>query len=182
MPFTRKLVRDAMKAALANPADGFNARIAAIADEYGIEPFTIDFGAGSLSFLETYADQPGRLSSRLIAGVSLFLYTSLSEQDSAKEKAKRAVFEGSVTAHLDFDVCFREGIGITEELTENYADAIEHAVTDVLLDAAAPNTEALFSGPVYFSGGFACAREPAVQTADGFRQLLPFTFLYEVHA
>lgn len=181
MPATRKLVRDAMRTALSYPTYGFNSRIAAVASTYGIDPFSIDWSPDSTNFTESYVAGQSERDSKL-SGIHVAIYTSLSSQSSGGDRPKGSVFHGEIQAHLDFTLQFREGIELTEDLTEGYADAVEDAVIAVLLDPRAPNAT-LFcgGGPITYSGDFACAREPILSLDDGYSQRLPFTFIYEVH-
>lgn len=169
-----------MRTALADPTNGFNVKLAAIAASYGIAAFSIDWSAtGSDSFLQSYVAGADRDLSRL-SGISVALYTSASQQAPNPQRGKGYTFDGTVIAHLDFFVQFNDGVEPTEDQTENIADAIEDAILQVL---CAPNSalmRAYFSGPVHYTGGFSCARGPIAQTEDGFEQLLPFTFQYEV--
>jgi hypothetical protein len=182
MPQTRKLVRDAIKSALADTDDGFNATLAAIAATYGIDPFTIDWSDGSGNFIEANLDETGARASRLVTGVTVSLYTSESRNKSLGEnRSKTAAFEGTILAHLDIRLDFRDGEDVNDDLTEDVADAVEDAIIQILVDPQGP-FRGSFEGPVYFSGDFACLRPPIEQLAEGYAQLLPFQLLYEVHA
>jgi hypothetical protein len=167
-----------MRSALADPVHGFNAKLAAIAADYGIDAFIIDWAAsGSENFLQSFVEGASRDTSRL-TGISVALYTSQSQQNRDQIVSKGLVFSGTIQAHLDFDLKFDGGADVTDDLTEAYADAVEDAVIAVLVDRASP---VAVQQPIYFRGDFSSIRGPIDQTAAGYSQLLPFTFLYEVH-
>jgi hypothetical protein len=186
MPQTRKLVRTAMRTALADADEGFNARLAEVAPTYGIDPFLIDWTLPSDSFIQSHVDRAGREVSKLVTGVTVAIYTSLSAQSREEVSKMGGGFVMQITAHLDFEVNFKgadgEGVEATEDVTEEIADAIEDAVLLVLCDRNTSTGAALWEHPYFFKGDFACARGPIVQEEDGYSQRLPFTFIYEVNA
>lgn len=168
-----------MRSVLSDVDDGFNARLAAIAGDYGITPFTIDWGPDSSSFQEAQIDSTGLLASRL-SGISFNLYTSESAGLPPGVRPKGGAFAGTVRAHLDVTLMFSDG-DLSDDLIEDNADAVEDVVIQLFVDENSPFMTLFFSGPVYFAGEFACARSPIEQTEKGFSQLLPFQFIYEVH-
>lgn len=182
MAQTRKLVRETMRTALADAVAGFNAKLAAIAVDYDITPFTLNWAPSeSPNFLQSFADQEAESRSRLLRDIHAVLYTSGSTQTASGRRSKSATFEGIIRAHLDFTVQFHDGEDITADMTEDYADAIEDVILQIFLDPHAAYAPALREGPLYYGGDFACQRGPIQQTEDGYSQRLPFTFLYEVH-
>lgn len=169
-----------MRSALADATHGFNAKLAAVAATYGITAFSINWAAsGSGTMLQSYVDAAGREQSRL-KGISAALYTSASQQAGGVDRAKGYAFDGQVVGHLDVFLEFDDGEEVTADLTEDYADAVEDAVIQVLVDPNSTMVRTYFAGAVMFPGNFACLRGPIEQQESGYQQLLPFTFQYEV--
>ena len=178
----RQYVRNAMRQSLVDPVNGFNPCIKFLAPFYNVEPFQIDWDEGSETFLESFVEQGPEDSTRLLRTVRCSLYTSLAQQSRDDASAtKSTTFWGEITAHFDVMIEFQEGIELVESVTEAPADMIEEAVLAIVVDPKAPNHRLFRSGPIYFSGDYACPREPILQSAAGYSQRLPFTFIYEVH-
>lgn len=173
----RQLVRVAVKTALAHATLGFNAKFAALAASYSVDPVAIDFTAGSENFIETYLNPADIDLARFPRNpVGLALYTSLAQQVSGTENAKFRPFDGDAVAHLDFYIVRDGGVDLWEENTENLADAIEDAVLQCIHDPALT----YFRGPVYYAGDLQSIRESAIQTEDGYAQRVPFIFQFGV--
>lgn len=188
MPQTRKLVRDAMRTALADEDDGFNARLAAIATDYGITPFEIDWDPDtSENFIESNLNAAAKELSHL-QKINVAIYTSLSTQSRDEVSKMGGGFVVQLTAHLDFTLRFNPdfdstgGVEAFERLTERIADAVDDAVITVLCDRRTSTGAPFWESPFHFKGDFACARDGVEQEEDGYSQRLPFTFIYEVEA
>lgn len=179
----RKLVRAAMREALSDPVNGFNAVIAEFAEFYEVEPFVIDWDIGSENFLQSYVEHSENDQTRLIRDIRVALYTSLAQQSSGDAEAtKDTTFWGEITGHFDVMVEYSAGVELTEYVTEEIADLIEEAVLAIIVDPRAANAHLFRSGPIYYSGDFACPREVILNTSEGYMQRLPFNFIFEVHS
>lgn len=176
MPQTRKKVRDALVAVLRHATRGFNARLAALAGQYGVEPFAIDWNPGSTSVFQGYLTSTdveiGQLSPDEFCPCGVVIYTTTTE---AMALQKPSAFSGQVGACVDFYIRFREGI--EQDDTESIMDAVEDAAVSALYDDAAawpPN--------VTLSAHFVGAKEPARLVGDGWQERLSVQLTFEVTA
>lgn len=172
----RALVRAAVKGALTDPVDGFNANFAAIAAAYGVTAYGVNFAAGSPDFVQSYLDPAAVEISRFLrTPLGMTLYTS-SAVDGGGERSKTSAFDGTVVCNIDVFLRFDEGIEDSEEDTEAYADAVE----DATLQAIHSNAAAFTGGPVHYNYEFSCSRDPIVQTEAGYEQRVAMQFIFSV--
>lgn len=177
---TRQLVRETVKAILADPTIGFNAQHAAIAAEENIDRFEIDFAANSKSFLESAIeaeDDAFEFSSLFPAPIAMTLYT-VGAIDAKIQGPSR--FSGPVEVRIDlyFQPRDRNRPGI---------DAKESGGTEPLLDTA---EEAILLslhsaleqwGNVVYNQDFKSDRGNLRPVGDGWQQRLSISLVCEVH-
>jgi hypothetical protein len=187
MPSTRQLARAKLVSILADPAVGFNVHLAAVAAQYGIAPFEIDWAPGSPNFFQGFV-APGQIGDADLIpagdGVCVALYTSVSQTNSNDERQKPSIFSGKILLHADFYMLrktlrlLRQGANLPSDSggdLEEFVDAIEDAFLTTVM------ARAVDWSPVSFNGDFSCAREPLVFNGDGWQQRLPFNLLCEVN-
>ena len=181
MPQTRKLVRDAIREALAASTGGFNEAIANIASAYGISAFTINWAAtDSPSFvMQQRADPAASDDNRLVRGISAALYTSEAVTLPAGQREKFTTFHGNIRANLDFHIEYNAGMEASEDLMEPVGDAIEDAVLRVLCTPTGSQFYR-FSGDVQWTGDYLSNKLPIEETADGHLQVMQFSLVYEI--
>jgi hypothetical protein len=170
---TRKLIRDAIKAALSDATSGFNARFSSVATAYGITAVALNWSAGSNTFVQMALPPEAEDLSQLIgAPLAIALYTSISASSSQDpNRTKFSPFSGAILAHCDF--YFTKTTGLEIDDTESFLDAVEDAFIQVIQGATWPSV-------VAYNGDISCAREPLVLIEDGYRQRIPFTLTLEV--
>ena len=176
-PDFRKVVRDTFKAALSAETDGFNAQLAAIASDYDVNPFSIDWATNSENFIQSYIAPEKVDVSGLIKFPGAVLYTSRGVDDNKGPKGTR--WGGQILAHFDVYLRFRalddpqwDGNQIPESAdTESMADAV-----DVSVVAAVRAASSNFQTAGLILAGINSSREPVQQFGDGYGQRLAFTF------
>ena len=176
---TRKAVRDAAVAILRDEATGFNARMEALSEEYGVEEFKIDFNAGSKSFVQAALEIEGddiEYSQVLPGPLALTLYTTEARNLG---KQNSPFFSGEIALRLDAYLIFRRRNRSTDSIewddTETVADAVEEALLLALND-----NDAAWDGVTY-NHIFASERGPARLFGDGWEQRLSLILACEVH-
>jgi hypothetical protein len=187
MPATRLIARQKLVSILADPANGFNARLAAIATEYGIHPFEIDWTPGSPTFFcasvaPEQIDSTGMLPAD--DGICVVLYTSVSQTNSNEERQKPSIFSGKLMLHVDFYLSrrvlnlLRHGKNLPADSAGDL-EALPDAIEDAFLQTVM--AKSVDWSPVDFNGDFSCSREPFLFSGDGWQQRLPFILMCEVH-
>lgn len=181
MSQTRRIVRNALRDALAHATTGFNQKFGPLMAAYGTEKyaFGIDFQPGSRNFFIGYL-QPDQLemAAQLAEFPALVIYTSSSENQLL---SMPTTFSGFIVAHADFYLRYRlrdpgsEG-GIEVDDTDSIGDAVEDAFYESLYAFTAWPTGVLFSRRIE------CSRDPVVLRDDGWEQGLPFVILFQVDA
>lgn len=156
----RKKVRDAVKTILADPATGFNPRLAAYASAYGITAFALDFTDGSDNFAQCYVDPEKIVQSELIEFPGMTLYT-LDDEDNGEPRGLR--YRGDVMVVMDFYVRLREG---EERNTEDLTDAVHDAALSAIND---PNVA--YPPGVLYTRRSKGSRVSVQPLKDGFQQL-----------
>lgn len=189
MPVTRQLVSSTILNVLADPANGFNVQLRALAEAYGVaNPFEIDWTPGSPNFAQIYLAPEQIEFANLIPsddGVCVLLYTSISATNAGEERQKPSTFSGPIMAHVDFILkrktirLLRQGANLPSDAGGNL-EQLSNAIEDAFLSTImAP---AVDWSPVDFNGDFQCAREPFLFTGDGWQSRIPFQLMCEVHA
>lgn len=172
---TRKLIRDAAVSRLSDATTGFNAAIAALASAYEITAFTINWAAGSGSFVQMFLNPDQLDTSQILEYPALALYTSTARESTGDgNRITGAHFSGIIHLHLDFYIKFIDEIEVDD--TESIADAIEDAVLSVL-----HTPTAAWPANVTYNGDFEAPRESMVQLGDGYEMRVPFILTFEVH-
>lgn len=168
---TRKRIRDAAVGALSDVVTGFNARLAALATDYGITPFVIDFGPTSRNFLQSYLSPDQVDFSNVATYPAMVVYTASSENTNIE---KFRLFSGQVELYIDVYLRYRQSLESRD--TESIADAVEDALTQILNDPLMP-----WPATVAYNGGFRSPREPLALLGDGYEQRIPVQLLFEVN-
>jgi hypothetical protein len=169
-----KIGRAVREAAIRRLADatGFNAALAAVAAEYGIRPFSIDWSAGSRNFFlgpvsPDYIDESA--AARYPVAV---LYAIGSSNDH--ESMPRA-FSGKVTLGLDFYVT--DLAGNAPRSLEDVGDAIEDALYEVFKDGNWPQA---WGAANACQTGISLDRHPVEMAGEHWRQTLSFRLRFQV--
>lgn len=124
-----KYVRQAIKDKLAAPRTGFNARLSAIADDYGIEPWEVDWSNTSSNFLF------GRIAPQPVEESSVLTYPLTTIDVVRAQDTRRvlfATFAGLVTAAIDVHHSWPDQSVIAD--FASLVDATEDAMISVLND------------------------------------------------
>lgn len=122
-----KYVRDAIKGKLSDPRTGFNPRLAAIAEDYGIEPWAVDWSNTSSNFLF------GRIAPQPVEESSVLTYPLTTIDVVRAQDTRRvlfATFAGTVTAVIDVHHSWPDQSVIAD--FASMVDATEDAMVSVL--------------------------------------------------
>jgi hypothetical protein len=124
-----QIVPTALRDQLANETTGLNARIAALAEAYGIEPFEIDWTDTSTNFLF------GRLDPALLEESSVFTYpfvTIDTARMSDVRRVKFSVFSGPVLGLIEVHHSWQQESVIADfgALVNATADAVMNCLND----------------------------------------------------
>ncbi len=181
MAQVRKLVRDAVRRILSNPSTGFNARFAALAADYGVDPVEIDFiSEDSESFLQARVPRDSddiQYTQLFPAPLALVLYTD----DLANQKLQNSpFFSGLVSCRLDFYIVERdrnqpEIAAVRLGDNESIAEAVEEAALNALVFSSD-----LDWGPVTFNLDFQSERGDLRIEPDGQSQRISIVLACEV--
>lgn len=176
----RKRVRDAVFRILSNETTGFNARMATLAQEYGVEPFEIDFSLSSTNFIQSAVgvDTDNFAYSQMFPrplGISLYTVGVVNTKDQ-----NSGFFSGQVECRIDcylqFSAKLREGLDTIEGgNTEDTLDAIEEALLLSLHDDLAA------WGDVVYNLDVTTSRGALKTTGDGWQQRLSVVLICGVH-
>jgi hypothetical protein len=170
-----KAVRDAVITRLADPADGLNARFAAIASDYGITDPTrqsIDFAPNSKQFYRGYLG-PDDIDDTSPAKypIAVLFSTGASNENSQKF----SLFSGTLTLGLDIHITWRKANAIQN--FEDLGDAFEDAVISLFND---PTWAASYGAPIAYNGQISLQKTPLVLLGENWRQSLLFRLVFEV--
>ena len=168
----RKTLRDSLISVLGNPSNGFNPTLAAIAADYGITPFAIDWTTGSKNLFCGFLPA-GQIEISEIAEYPAFVvYTSNAEN---RHTNKPKTFSGPVVAHVDVYVKFTTGA--EQHDTESVCEAIEDAIiTCIERDSAA------WPPSVGYTGQYTGFWTPITLLSNGWERIIPIEMLFEVNA
>lgn len=177
----RKPIRDAAVTALADATYGFNTKLSAEFTAASVtgHGFTIDFGATSKNFLQSYYTSAGDVDlSAVQTWPAIVVYTT-QYQPTQLEKFRQ--ISGSLLLNVDVYLrfAFRDVGGSAYAMegnnTEDVADCVEGAVLEVF------QRKALTWPSGYTYGGLIVpTREPVAQMGDGYMQRLAFQLQFEV--
>lgn len=124
-----KIVREAVQGQLSMPVSGINARLAAIAEGYGLDPYVIDWTNESSNFIY------GRVTPQAFEASSVFTYPLLTIDTVRSQDTRRikfATFAGPVIVTIDvhhswIDSAVLADFASTVDMTE---DAIVSCMND----------------------------------------------------
>jgi hypothetical protein len=164
----RKLVRDAVVAAL---SASFNGNHAAAAALYGVTPIALDFSSASQNFVQVYID-PAELELSPIltpepAGMALWTEPAV---DTGRMNV--AVFDGGVIFRLCGIITIREGAETSD--TESILDCFEDAALSTL------NGFVGWAPPLRYSRETRIERGKLMPLSDGFRQWFDLSGKFEL--
>jgi hypothetical protein len=166
----RKLVRDAIETALADPATGFNARLSSAAGVYGITPFSIDFTGAANNYARANINSADIELCELLSFPAACIYTGDANDTG---DPRQWSFAGGVEAYLDFYVRDRSGVEPFD--TESFLDAIEDAALSTL------NVYSLAWPPgVAFTRETKIARDHLIPLGDGHGHRISISLPFEV--
>lgn len=155
----RKRIRDAAVALL---AASFNTKLQALAIDYGIVPFEIDWTSDdSRSFAQCFIEPDQVEASQILDFPGVTIYTTEAEDTG---EPRGVPFYGAVILAIDFYVRLRLGV---ERNTEDLMDAVEDAVMSILNDPAVT-----WPPGVLFGRKTKAARNSVQPLSDGFQQLI----------
>lgn len=166
-----KQVRDQVRTFL-SASDGFNATLTALASDYGITPFVIDFtGNPSNNFFQSQVDARQLEESSTIKYPIMTLFSNRIEDDN-EQKFQR--FSGKVLIGLDLFLSWKTSHALPD--SESLGDAIEATVVDVMNRQSNQgwNLETVYNGNVSLT------RLPLRLAASSWRQTLRFLLHFEV--
>jgi hypothetical protein len=173
----RKLVRDAVKTALADVTYGFNAKLAAIASTYGVTAWTFNFSAGSSNFLQAYLGGEDVDMTQIATFPAMLIYTT-GMQQSAREKLR--TFSGNLICNIDIYLQYAyrlDGVSFPEQDDiEKYSDAVSDVLTEIFQRRALA-----WPAGVSYSYQFQFEPDPAIPLADGWRQRLACQLAFQVN-
>lgn len=183
MPDSRKLVRDAIRAALADVTSGFNVRWPDIATtygcaKYGVDRFLIDWNAASRNFaFANYGTWEDVDDSTLREP---FMVTAFTTALGSFRNGKFEHFNGEITANV---VCWikisgrvNTTVGMEIDDSESLLDAIEQTIADVFTNAQLDFGDSA----IVFDGTYSSQREPILLLNDGWAARVPMQFVFEI--
>lgn len=176
----RKAAREAVLRILSDEVTGFNARMADLAQEYFVEPFSIDFSPTSTNFIQSAVgvDTDNFAYSKMFPkplGMTLYTVGAVNTKDQNSGFFSGQV-ECRIDAYLQFSAKLREGLDTIEGgNTEDALDAIEEAILLCLHDDAAA------WGPVSYNLDVTTARGALKTTGDGWQQRISIILVCGVH-
>lgn len=153
-------------------AASFNTKLAEAARQFSIQPFTIDFASAPKSPNFFF----GQLDPDDIEDSSVFKYplmTVYTLQSADKNSPKPATFGGAIRGHVDIHLSWRGGNATID--FEALGDALEAVMWSIFKDPTAQNW-----GLNIGLAQMGLDRGPHRFGAENWRQLLRFTFLFEV--
>lgn len=176
----RKVIRDALRTALGDASNGFNAQLAAIATTYGITAWTLDFTPPSRNVVYGYIDDGEFDVSNLVEFPGAFIY---SVEAVDERRVKPAKFSGFVTFVIRMYLRLRAlddaDTGANQPDFggdyEKWPDATEHALL-----AALRAGRATFQAAGFNHSEYRADRDSVISTGDGNIQVVNFTLGFEV--
>jgi hypothetical protein len=170
-----KVVRDRVRARLADPVAGFNAALAAACTAFGIQPApnSIDFtDPKSKNFFQGMLS-PDALDQTAPRTYPIVVIYSVGSGNGQAEKFRR--FAGTVTFGLDVHLSWRKGNAIAD--SETLGDAVEEAVLNVF---NSPDWTDAYTDPIAYNGEITLTRRPLEMAGEHWRQSHVFRLIFEV--
>jgi len=183
MPQIRKVIRDALVAALADESNGFNAQLSALATSYGITAFSIDWTSDSQNFAQAQLDpEQMEMFFAFERYPAALVYTSSSINE---HRLKYQTFSGQVLAHIDILLRYRshkdeQHPGNVFSDT-NDLESIANAVEDTLLSCLDAMKATLRQPGFYWNGDYRMDRDPVQLYGDGHGQRISVALGFERH-
>src|SRR4051794_30540442 len=165
-------VRDRVIAQLSDGTLGFNAHIAAIAADYGIQPFTLNFSEGSNNFFETNID-PDEIETSSPLKYPLATLCTLSSENI--HRSMYQTFSGAVNMALTIYITWP--VPRVPQNTERLANAVEAAMIRTFCN---PQAMGNFTGPVTYNRVLGASRAPVQIGGEHWRQPLRFTLSFQL--
>lgn len=169
-----KKVRDAVRSRLSDSTNGFNAKLSAVASQYGLTPFTVDWTTSSKQLFEARA-HPSDLEKSTPSKYPLVTLYVLRARNTRENKPQ--LFSGFIDVVLDFHVTARGVVASALKTLQDTADAIEDAVF-ASLDPF--SWTGAYTPPVALVGGPDLEREPVEMDGENWRQTLSFMLTFQV--
>jgi len=171
------ICRNAVRVILADDAAGFNSRVQALFSEFGLKPYTVDFGSKSTTFFQGYiAVDTEDVNESQLSPEPLALCIYATSAVNAKTTNHR-YFSGLIEIRIDAYVRLRAreetAGGIESDDTETPMDCVEQAITDALRDSEA-------WGEVNYNHDFKIDRSPLLFLPDGVQQRTSIQIACEV--
>lgn len=175
----RKKTRDALVSALSDATNGFNAQIGAIAAEYGITAFELNFGADSRNVIYGYLEDDEVAISRIEEFPGAVIYTTEAIDENRPNRSKFFV-AGQIAIYNRLRLLDDVDSGANQPDFSNdyekWPDAFEHAMAEAL------HAGRSIMGPLGVNYTlYRADRDPITSTGDGHIQRLTFTLGFEVH-
>lgn len=174
MPKISNLARATVRAVLAQPVTGFNARFAGVALDYGLQPFTIDWSPSSKQVWDAPLD-PEDLDATSPARYPLVMLYAVASAN--RNLRKFSLFSGQVEVALDWHISWKRGNAPRD--AELVADAIEDTVYQVVNDA---DFQAVAAAPLIWNGDISLRRGPLLMGGEHWLRTLAFRLTFEVDA
>lgn len=165
-----KTARDKVRDRLADAILGFNPVHAARAVTYGVDPITIDFTNPSRNFLQANIDADDVIGSSVFNYPLMVLYV-VSTNDEAHEKTE---FSGVTTVVIDVWLSWAEGNVFFD--MESWPDSVEDTMISIFND----RTNQDWGTSLLWDSRIKITRHKIEGAADGWRQLISFTLVFEV--
>jgi hypothetical protein len=172
MPKITKAVRDAVRARLMHPQQGWNATMAAVAPGYGVPPVLLDFAPGANRFFEGFV-HPDQVEATTAMRYPLaVLYGTIAQN---RNFTKHAMFSGQVQMVFQVWLSWRKGNAVQN--SEDLVDAVEDTLVRVFNDHA---WEAAYTEPLVYNGDLAIARAQLEMAGEHWRQGITARMTFEV--
>ena len=177
----RKVLRDALVAALSDGTTGFNAKLAALGQTYGIQPFALEWGGNSKNVVYGYLDDEELDVSQIFEFPGAVICTTFAE-DMRKIVGK--TFSGTVGAavviYLRYQQLDAPNYGTNQPDFSNdfdkYADAVADAFSGAIKDGRTH-----FRASNCLHSQYREDRSPVLNLGDGHTQTITFSLEFEVH-
>ena len=157
-----KYIRDTAASIITNDTTGFNPTLAAICEDYGVQPFRLDFEKNTNFFQGWYGPKVLDESSNFRYPAA-YLYTIKSQNQNLQ---KFATFSGAQMMGFDILLGFKKSSALPD--TETLGDAVE-ASTYTMFNIAS-------WGDVTFNGDVTVMRSPLAFGASNWLSLVRSTF------
>jgi hypothetical protein len=166
-----KAVREAVHRRLSDPATGFNVNLQAVAPDYDIRPFTIDWSENSKQFFQGFLT-PDDLDDTTASRYPMVMLFAINSANQNLQKF--TLFSGVVVIGLDFHLSWRAGNALKN--FEDLSDAVEDAVYTTLngTDFQA------WGAPLAYNGEVQMQKRPLEMAGEHWRQTISFRLTFQV--